>query len=81
MNIELAILKALYLSDPLLVAETTLLATVRLTMPKAPMRSEFDLTVRHLEDISQIIGVDNPDIGRRYRLADLGKARLAAAGV
>ncbi len=81
MKLDFCILKKLDDADGYLVPADALAAAVSLSVPRhqRPTEKAFSAALAKLVRSGHVIEVDNPDIGKQYRLTDDGIARVKAA--
>jgi hypothetical protein len=77
MTIRVAILTALKRVHPNLLPQATLFADVGMILGNPPLPSAIRDAVRDLDDASEIIGVDSPNFGMRWKITDRGRLSLA----
>jgi hypothetical protein len=80
MTLALQILLILRDAGERLVPQSTLVASLRLVDRKESL-SEINAALRDLESREEVLGAHNPDLGNKWKLADAGKVRLAAANL
>ena len=76
MSLEFAILTALSMCGDYLEPEPALHAGVNRLLGRRPTLTELRAACGKLEASQQILALDHPDNGRRYKITDNGRARL-----